>query len=120
MASTDSPDSVFTSEGESTGQRERQSQMMYRKDSIQVTAGREGQFLQSGMAHGKAIGVFTSGGDSPGERNIRLNLCFYFVAIFTPPYCGTHARPLIADALVLWCGRYMQSKNGKIWFRSAL
>ncbi|KAL5013131.1 hypothetical protein ScPMuIL_007401 [Solemya velum] len=68
MASPDSPDAVFESSRVS-GQRERQAQMMYRKDSIQVTAGREGQFLQSGMAHGKAIGVFTSGGDSPGMNS---------------------------------------------------
>lgn len=37
-----------------------------RKDSIWIETGREGQELAAGSAAGKALGVFTSGGDSQG------------------------------------------------------
>lgn len=41
-----------------------------RKDSILVQSGREGQELTAGSAAGKAVGVFTSGGDSQGKKAI--------------------------------------------------
>lgn len=37
-----------------------------RKDSIMTDPGREGQELEGGSGIGRAIGVFTSGGDSQG------------------------------------------------------
>lgn len=37
-----------------------------RKYSVMATPGREGQQIQAGVYAGRAIGVFTSGGDSQG------------------------------------------------------
>jgi hypothetical protein len=44
--------------------------MLFRKDSILIQSGREGQELTAGSATGKAVGVFTSGGDSQGKKAI--------------------------------------------------
>ena len=43
--------------------------MLFRKDSILIQSGREGQELTAGSAAGKAVGVFTSGGDSQGMNS---------------------------------------------------
>lgn len=49
------------------GQRIRQNRdSLDRKDSIMGETGREGQELEVGTGTGRAIGVFTSGGDSQG------------------------------------------------------
>lgn len=44
-----------------------------RKDSIMTESGREGQELAWGSGMGKAIGVFTSGGDSQGMSYSAIN-----------------------------------------------
>lgn len=48
---------------------EKAERMLFRKDSILIQSGREGQELTAGSAAGKAVGVFTSGGDSQGMNS---------------------------------------------------
>lgn len=41
--------------------------LLDRKDSVSVVPGKEGEAIPPGSFSGKAIGVFTSGGDSQGR-----------------------------------------------------
>ena len=50
-------------------------QRVERSMSMAAVPGREGKFVAKGSYHGKAIGVFTSGGDSQG-------LCDFIHPIF--------------------------------------
>lgn len=56
--------------------------MLFRKDSILVQSGREGQELTAGSAAGKAVGVFTSGGDSQGKKSNYIFLSLTVVISF--------------------------------------
>lgn len=66
----DSPNEVFE---EVTGEEMAQSRQQpdrKRKQSIMYVPGKEGKFVAKGTYEGKAIGVFTSGGDAQGKWSL--------------------------------------------------
>lgn len=41
-----------------------------RKDSVMAVPGREGAYVEKGSYQGRAVGVFTSGGDAQGKKGL--------------------------------------------------
>lgn len=73
-----------------------------RKDSIMTDPGREGQELEVGSGVGRAIGVFTSGGDSQGmsfKNKITIGHTNDFAIKF---YIHYHYVEFPTDKLYIW------------------
>ena len=47
---------------------------MDRKQSVNAVMGKEGKFVAKGSYSGKAIGVFTSGGDAQGRQCPKIEI----------------------------------------------